>query len=110
MIKRLLVILAIFLFALMVYPLVTQIAPFKKLTPLATQYVENETKQLGAANLVTAVVVTYRGLDTLGEVKALSVATAGFGLLLRKRGLIHGAAQVATQYDSATAQPTRSAP
>jgi multicomponent Na+:H+ antiporter subunit B len=90
MIKRLFILLSIFLFGLMVLPLVTQLAPFKELTPLATKYVANETSDLGAANLVTAVVVTYRGLDTLGEVTVLFAATAGVGFLLRKRSKAPG--------------------
>jgi len=39
----------------------------------------------GAANIVTAVVVDYRALDTLGEVLVLFAATAGVGLLMKPR-------------------------
>ncbi|HUX12055.1 MAG TPA: hydrogen gas-evolving membrane-bound hydrogenase subunit E [Spirochaetia bacterium] len=85
MIKRLLILVAIALFGLMILPLVTQLTPFTQLTPLATRYVEGGSSELGAANLVTAVVVTYRGLDTLGEVTVLFAATAGVGFLLRRR-------------------------
>ena len=85
MIKRLFIFAAIILFGLMVLPLVTRIAPFTELTPLAAKYVGAEAHELGAANLVTAVVVTYRGLDTLGEVTVLFAATAGVGFLLRSR-------------------------
>ncbi|WP_455383235.1 hydrogen gas-evolving membrane-bound hydrogenase subunit E [Salinispira pacifica] len=84
MIKRLLILVAIALFGLMVWPLVATIAPFSELTPLAARYAEGGTSDLGAANLVTAVVVTYRGLDTLGEVTVLFAATAGVGVLLRR--------------------------
>ena len=35
-----------------------------QLTGVSKYYVENTAKELGAANVVTAVVVTYRGLDT----------------------------------------------
>ncbi|HSG27476.1 MAG TPA: Na(+)/H(+) antiporter subunit B [Candidatus Krumholzibacterium sp.] len=55
----------------------------------ARHYLENGLEELGAANLVTAVVVTYRGLDTLGEVSVLFLAAAGVGLLLggvKRRG------------------------
>ena len=85
MIKRLFIFAAIILFGLMVLPLVTRIEPFTVLTPLAAKYVGAEAHELGAANLVTAVVVTYRGLDTLGEVTVLFAATAGVGFLLRSR-------------------------
>ena len=38
--------------------------------------------ELGSANVVTSVVVTYRGLDTLGEVTILFAASAVVGLLI----------------------------
>ncbi len=37
---------------------------------------------VGAANLVTAVVLAYRGIDTLGELSILFAAAAGVGLIL----------------------------
>ncbi len=37
---------------------------------------------VGAANLVTAVVLAYRGFDTLGELSILFAAAAGVGLIL----------------------------
>lgn len=48
-------------------------------------YAEQGPRELGAPNLVTAVVVTYRGLDTLGEVTVLFISAAGVGLMLRRR-------------------------
>lgn len=36
----------------------------------------------GAANLVTSVVLAYRGIDTLGELSILFAAAAGVGLIL----------------------------
>ncbi|MDA3863480.1 MAG: cation:proton antiporter [Deltaproteobacteria bacterium] len=39
----------------------------------------------GAANVVTSVVVDYRGFDTLGEVTILFAVAAGIGLFLKKR-------------------------
>ncbi len=39
----------------------------------------------GSANIVTAIVVDYRAFDTLGEVLVLFAASAGVGLLMRKR-------------------------
>jgi multicomponent Na+:H+ antiporter subunit B len=38
--------------------------------------------QVGAANIVTAVVLAYRGLDTLGEISILFVAAMAAGLVL----------------------------
>ena len=39
----------------------------------------------GSANIVTAIVVDYRALDTLGEVLVLFAASAGVGLLMKSR-------------------------
>lgn len=57
----------------------------KVLTGVSAHYVEHGPKELGAANLVTSVVVTYRGLDTLGEVTVLFISAAGLGVMLRRR-------------------------
>lgn len=84
MIKKFFTIVTILLFALMVLPLIRQVVPFQELAPVAAAYAENGPDELGAANLVTAVIVTYRGLDTLGEVTVLFIATAGVGFLLRR--------------------------
>lgn len=84
MIKRFFTLITIVLFALMILPLVRQMVPFQELAPVAAAYAENGPDELGAANLVTAVIVTYRGLDTLGEVTVLFIATAGVGFLLRR--------------------------
>jgi len=52
----------------------------------------------GSANIVTAVVVDYRALDTLGEVLVLFAASAGVGLLMknRKRRIETAASQIVT--------------
>lgn len=52
------------------------------LPEIANHYVLNGPNELGAANIVTSVVVTYRGLDTLGEVTILFAAAAVVGLLI----------------------------
>ncbi|MEN8176558.1 MAG: MnhB domain-containing protein, partial [Pseudomonadota bacterium] len=41
--------------------------------------------EVGAANLVTAVVLAYRGIDTLGELSILFAAASGVGLVLGRR-------------------------
>ncbi len=53
------------------------------LNPVARYYAEQGPDETGAANLVTSVVVTYRGLDTLGEVTILFLTAAIIGILLR---------------------------
>ncbi len=45
-------------------------------------YLDNVIRQTGAINAVTAVVVNYRGFDTLGEVTVLFIASTGVGALL----------------------------
>lgn len=84
MIKKFFTLVTILLFALMILPLLRQMVPFQELAPVAAAYAENGPDELGAANLVTSVIVTYRGLDTLGEVTVLFIATAGVGFLLRR--------------------------
>ncbi len=49
-------------------------------TQVAKRYIEDGQKDTGVPNLVTAVLASYRGFDTLGEVTV--VFTAGIGVLL----------------------------
>lgn len=51
-------------------------------TKLADHYISKGKEDTGAANIVTSVVVSYRGLDTLGEVTVLFLATIGLGAVL----------------------------
>ncbi len=55
---------------------VESIGQKQALTGVAESYTRHGVKEVGSANLVTAVVVTYRGLDTLGEVTVLFTAAA----------------------------------
>ena len=48
----------------------------------ARYYAERTAPDIGAANIVTAIVVTYRGLDTLGEVTVLFLSATIVGLVL----------------------------
>lgn len=54
-----------------------------ELSKLSSYYANNEPAEVGAANLVTAIVVTYRGLDTLGEVVILFLSAAIVSFLLK---------------------------
>ena len=85
MIKRLTAFVLLAFVAFMLYGLVEGWHPIQSLTLLAREYASRGAEELGAANLVTAIVVTYRGLDTLGEVAVLFLAATGVGLLLRQR-------------------------
>ncbi|HHM02788.1 MAG TPA: DUF2105 domain-containing protein [Caldithrix abyssi] len=59
-------------------------SPMERLSGVAYDYVTRGAADLGAMNLVTAIVVTYRGLDTLGEVTVLFLAASGVAVLLRR--------------------------
>jgi multicomponent Na+:H+ antiporter subunit B len=56
--------------------------PDQVLNHTAIYYADNTAKDLGSQNIVTAIVVTYRGLDTLGEVTVLFLTAAIVGLIL----------------------------
>jgi multicomponent Na+:H+ antiporter subunit B len=45
-------------------------------------YIDNGIKDTGATNIVTSVVVNYRGFDTLGEVTVLFLAAIGLSAVL----------------------------
>jgi len=60
--------------------------PFGADKMLVGQYYLNNVKaQTGAVNAVTAIVVNYRGFDTLGEVTVLFIASTGVGALLWRK-------------------------
>ncbi|MDP8203472.1 MAG: MnhB domain-containing protein [Candidatus Tenebribacter mawsonii] len=85
MIKRIFILLAILGLILMFLPFLRDFEFHQELGELSSQYVEGSVNDLNSQNVVTAVIVTYRGLDTLGEVTVLFLATAGVGFLLRKK-------------------------
>jgi multicomponent Na+:H+ antiporter subunit B len=66
--------------------LLTGYAPDADLNQTARYYAGRTATDLGAANIVTAIVVTYRGLDTLGEVTVLFLAATIVGLVLAPGG------------------------
>ena len=84
MIKRLFIMMMLALLALIFVQLAVNYTENSSLLKLGHYYVAEGPQEIGAPNLVTAVVVTYRGLDTLGEVTVLFIAAAGVGLLLRR--------------------------
>jgi multicomponent Na+:H+ antiporter subunit B len=85
MIKYLLIFLALAGMVWVFYPLVSEYVMPTVLNPLARDYVSGSAADLNMPNTVTAVVVTYRGLDTLGEVTVLFLATAGVGFFLKRK-------------------------
>jgi multicomponent Na+:H+ antiporter subunit B len=90
MIKRFAVFLILLGLAAMFAQMLAQYVPDNNLNWTARYYAENTTSEVGAANIVTAIIVTYRGLDTLGEVTVLFLTAAIVGLVLsdeRKRAV-----------------------
>jgi len=85
MLKRLFMLLALALMAVMFIDIAGNFTERSELTGISEYYATQGAAELGAANLVTSVVVTYRGLDTLGEVTVLFISAAGASLLLRRR-------------------------
>ena len=51
----------------------------------ALTYIDKGTEQTGAGNIVTAVLLDYRGYDTLGEATVLFTAVVGAVALLRRK-------------------------
>ncbi|MCK4530864.1 MAG: Na(+)/H(+) antiporter subunit B [Candidatus Marinimicrobia bacterium] len=86
MVKKIFILVILVFFAVMLLPLAKDLTPFQELSPVAKKYVEDGPEELGGANIVTSVIVTYRGLDTMGEVAVLFIAAAGVGFFLRKEG------------------------
>ena len=82
------VILAIIVVAILGYFFGIALVPFpfgmEKLTEVARLYLVDGIKDNNASNLVTSIVVNYRGFDTLGEVTVLFLAASGVAFLLHK--------------------------
>jgi len=55
------------------------------LRPLARSYVELVPHELGAPNVITGILLNYRGFDTLGEVAVLFMVAAAVGLVLGRQ-------------------------
>jgi len=95
MIRNFLIGLVLASFVYMFYNLYQSYEPKTELTGIAAHYAENGASEVGAANLVTAVVVTYRGFDTMGEVTILFLTASIIGFFLKlsdadeKKVIIH---------------------
>lgn len=84
MIKRFTVLLLLAGIGAIFAGLMLNYVPDDALNLTARYYAEHTAKDLGAANIVTAIIVTYRGLDTLGEVTVLFLTAAIVGLVLAR--------------------------
>lgn len=56
---------------------------------VAQHYIDKGAEETGVPNLVTAVLASYRGFDTLGEVTVVLTAGIGVLLLLGRREKVH---------------------
>ena len=54
-------------------------------TTVGAYYLSKTPSELSVANVITAIVVNYRGFDTLGEVSVLFLAATGLGSILYRR-------------------------
>ncbi len=84
LIKRLIALLLVLLLGTLFWQLLVGYAPDAELNTSARYYADRTASDLGAANIVTAIIVTYRGLDTLGEVTVLFLSAAVVGLVLAR--------------------------
>ncbi|WP_029076506.1 hydrogen gas-evolving membrane-bound hydrogenase subunit E [Kaistia adipata] len=84
MMRHIVVALVVVLFGLIFARLIGSYVELSALRPLATQYVIEAPRDLGTPNIITGILITYRGFDTLGEVAVLFMVAASIGLLLKK--------------------------
>jgi multicomponent Na+:H+ antiporter subunit B len=80
--RRAFAILAIALLGLLFAHLVADYSERQSLWPLAEKYVTRGPLEVGAPNVITGILLTFRGFDTLGEVAVLFMVAAGVGLVL----------------------------
>ena len=83
--RRPFIILAVMLFAALFAGIAIDYTERQSLPPLAANYVKRVPQELGAPNIITGILLTYRGFDTLGEVAVLFMVAAGVGLVLGER-------------------------
>jgi multicomponent Na+:H+ antiporter subunit B len=77
---------AVVLFALILASIAIGYTEQQTLRPLAESYVRLVPQELGAPNVITGILLTYRAFDTLGEVAVLFMVAAGVGLVLTASG------------------------
>jgi len=83
--RRAFIVLAVALFAILFAGIAIEYTERQFLPPLAASYVKLVSQELGAANVITGILLSYRGFDTLGEVAVLFMVAAGVGLVLGER-------------------------
>ena len=83
MVRYIIILLLLTGLGILLYPMISDFQSPEKLPEVASVYAKQGPQEVGAANLVTAVVVTYRGLDTLGEVTILFLSAAIVAFILK---------------------------
>lgn len=92
MTRRIVAAVVVVLFGLIFARLAANYVELDALRSLARFYVVEGPRDLGAPNIVTGILITYRGFDTLGEVAVLFMVAASVGLLLKQDGVLGNAA------------------
>jgi multicomponent Na+:H+ antiporter subunit B len=80
--RRAFIVLAVTLFAVLFAGIAIEYTERQSLPPLAASYIKLVSQELGAPNVITGILLSYRGFDTLGEVAVLFMVAAGVGLVL----------------------------
>ncbi|RDJ10580.1 hydrogen gas-evolving membrane-bound hydrogenase subunit E [Rhizobium grahamii] len=80
--RRVFSLLCVLSFAVIFASLVSDYDEHQTLSALAVHYLTEVPADLGAPNVVTGILITFRGFDTLGEVAVLFMVAASVGLLL----------------------------
>ena len=83
MFKKIFIFIVLIGLAFILFKSYSALDPEKGLNEVVTRYADKGPEEVGAANLVGAVLVTYRGLDTLGEVAILFLSASIIGFFLK---------------------------
>lgn len=82
------------LFLVFAFLAVQDLPPFgEPLMRVSQQYLETALEKTGAANVVTSIILDFRGYDTLGEATVLFTSIVGAFVILRRRGRKQRAAE-----------------
>jgi multicomponent Na+:H+ antiporter subunit B len=75
------------LFLVFAFLAVQELPPFgQPLLKVSKEYLQNGLAETGAANIVAAIILDFRGYDTLGEATVIFVSILGSFVILRRRG------------------------
>lgn len=83
--KRAFTLLAVLMFGIIFARLIGDYSERQNVSALAEHYLTTVPQELGAPNVVTGILITFRGFDTLGEVAVLFMVAASVGILLASK-------------------------